>query len=191
VPAEDALAFFREAHDFRNLRLVEAENGDFGETMARLLVFSTARLALLEALRQSGDHVLAAVAEKGVKEVAYHRDYSARWFLTLARGTDESRRRVVAGLAAVWPYVDEAFAADPVETRLAEAGVGVDPGSVRGAFDAVLDQVLAVSRVDRPDVAPMAAVRGRTGRQGLHTEALSRMLATMQVVARAHPEGRW
>ena len=33
--------------------------------------------------------------------------------------------------------------------------------------------------------------QGRTGRDGLHTEALSRLLAEMQVVARAHPMGRW
>ena len=47
----------------------------------------------------------------------------------------------------------------------------------------MLDQVFAVSGVERPEVAPMAG-RG-------HTEALSRMLAEMQVVARAHPEGLW
>jgi ring-1,2-phenylacetyl-CoA epoxidase subunit PaaC len=32
---------------------------------------------------------------------------------------------------------------------------------------------------------------GRGGRDGVHTEALSRMLAEMQAVARAHPLGRW
>ncbi|WP_345733901.1 Phenylacetic acid catabolic protein, partial [Cryptosporangium minutisporangium] len=57
--------------------------------------------------------------------------------------------------------------------------------------DAVLDQVFAVSGVARPQHPPLAGVGGRTGRDGLHTEALSRMLAEMQVVARAHPMGRW
>jgi ring-1,2-phenylacetyl-CoA epoxidase subunit PaaC len=37
----------------------------------------------------------------------------------------------------------------------------------------------------------MAAVSGRAGRDGLHTEALSRLLAEMQSVARAHPMGQW
>ena len=32
---------------------------------------------------------------------------------------------------------------------------------------------------------------GETGRDGLHTEAFSRLLAEMQVVARAHPMGSW
>src|SRR6187200_1360778 len=41
VPVEDALAFFREAIDFRNVRLVEVDNGDFAHTIARLLLFAT------------------------------------------------------------------------------------------------------------------------------------------------------
>ena len=191
VPHEDALAFFREAHDFRNVRLVEAPNGDFGHMIARLLLFSTVRLALLERLTRSRDHVLAAVAAKGVKEMTYHRDYAGRWFLTLAQGTDESRRRVTDGLAEIWPLYAELFRSHPVEAELAAAGVGVDPASVADEVDVVLEQVLSVSAVERPDRPPLAGVAGRYGRDGMHTEALSRMLAEMQVVARAHPLGRW
>ena len=191
VPAEDALAFFREADAFRNVRLVEVPNGDFAHTVARVLVFATARLAVLERLVASRDHVLAAVAAKGVKELAYHRDYAGRWFLTLARGTEESRRRLLAGLEELWPLYPELFAAHPVEVEAAEAGVGVDPSTVASEADVVLEQVFAMSGVDRPERPAMAAVNGRTGRHGLHTEALSRMLAEMQVVARAHPTGQW
>ena len=191
VPDEDALAFFREAHDFRNVRLVEAPNGDFGHTIARLLLFSTVRLELLERLTRSRDHVLAAVAAKGVKEMTYHRDYAGRWFLTLAQGTDESRRRVTDGLAEIWPLYAELFRSHPVEAELAAAGVGVDSASVADEVDVVLEQVLSVSAVERPDRPPLAGVAGRYGRDGMHTEALSRMLAEMQVVARAHPLGRW
>jgi ring-1,2-phenylacetyl-CoA epoxidase subunit PaaC len=172
VPVEDALAFFREAVDFRNVRLVEVANGDFAHTVARLLLFATVRLAAFERLVSAehswgADPVLAAIAAKGVKELTYHRDYAGRWFLTLAQGTEESRRRLLAGLAGVWPLYAE-FA------QTYDAGPEVD---------VVLDQVFAVSGVERPDVAPMAG----SG----HTEALSRMLAEMQVVARAHPMGLW
>ena len=55
----------------------------------------------------------------------------------------------------------------------------------------MLDQVLAAAGVERPADRPLAGVHGRTGRDGLHTEALCRLLAEMQVVARAHPAGRW
>ena len=171
VPVEDALAFFREAVDFRNVRLVEVPNGDFAHTIARLLLFATVRLAAFERHTSHRDPVLAAIAAKGVKELTYHRDYAGRWFLTLAQGTEESHRRLVAGLTAVWPLYAELARVYAVDDT---AGPEVD---------VVLDQVFAVSGVERPDVAPMAGAG--------HTEALSRMLAEMQVVARAHPRGLW
>lgn len=191
VPAEDALAFFREQDGFRNVRMAELPNGDFAHTMVRLLLMSTARLAVMEALRGSRDHVLAAVAEKSVKELAYHRDHAARWFVTLAQGTEESRRRLVSAVDELWPTYDELLALHPVCDAVAAASVGVDPAAVRPEVDVVLEQVLAAAGVERPETAPLAGVRGRTGRDGLHTEALGPMLAEMQVVARAHPRGRW
>jgi ring-1,2-phenylacetyl-CoA epoxidase subunit PaaC len=191
VPAEDALAFFREADQFRNVRLAEVPNGDFAHVVVRVLLLSSVRLALFAHLAGSRDPVLAAIAAKGVKELTYHRDYAGRWFLTLARGTAESRRRLTAALGELWPLYAEPLTAHPVETAVATAGVGVDPATVADEVDVVLEQVLAVSGVDRPEAAPLAGVQGRTGRDGLHTEALSVMLAEMQVVARAHPLGRW
>ncbi|MGW4957328.1 1,2-phenylacetyl-CoA epoxidase subunit PaaC [Nonomuraea sp. NPDC004186] len=172
VPAEDALAYFRDAEKFRNVRLAEVENGDFAHVVVRLLLFSVARLALLERLRTSRDQVLAAVAAKGVKEITYHRDWAGRWFLTLAQGTGESRRRLVAALDALWPY----------QAELTDFGE-----DLRDEVDVVLDQVFAVSGVERPERAPLAG----TGRDGAHTDALGPLLAEMQVVARAHPSGRW
>ncbi|NUW35782.1 phenylacetate-CoA oxygenase subunit PaaC [Nonomuraea sp. SMC257] len=195
VPAEDALAFFRDAEQFRNVRLAEVENGDFAHVVVRLLLFSVARLALLERLRTSPDQVLAAVAAKGVKEITYHRDWAGRWFLTLAQGTEESRRRLETALEALWPYQAELLAP--------HTGFGVDPATLRGEVDVVLDQVFAVSGVERPgDAPPSDAGRepiggtgrelpGGTGRDGAHTAALAPLLAEMQVVARAHPSGRW
>jgi ring-1,2-phenylacetyl-CoA epoxidase subunit PaaC len=191
VPAEDALAFFRDEAAFRNVRFVEPDNGDFAVTTARLLVFSTYRLALLQRLATSSDSVLSAIAAKGVKELTYHRDYAGRWFLTLARGTEESRRRLVAALALVWPLHDELFRTHPVERTVAEQGVGVDPASVADEVDVLLEQVLSVSGLQRPDVPATGPVGGGVGRDGRHTEAMGRLLAEMQVVARAHPSGRW
>ena len=96
---EDAYAFGRAEHEFRNVTLAEVPDADFGGLIARLLVFSTWRLALLGRLRESRDPVLAAVAAMGVKEVAYHRDYAAQWLLRLAGGTEFSRPGRVRG----WP----------------------------------------------------------------------------------------
>lgn len=191
VPDEDRLAFFRDDMGFRNVRLAEVPNGDFADAVARILLFSTWRLAILERLRSSRDGVLAAVAAKGVKELAYHRDYAARWFVTLAGGTEESRRRLVAAFEALWPLWPELFETHEVERTVAAAGVGVDPADVTAEVGVILDQVLAAAGVDRPERGGLAGVQGRKGRDGRHTEALSHMLAEMQSVARAHPEGQW
>lgn len=188
---EDDYAFFRAEHEFRNVRLTEIDNGDFAHTMARLLVFSTWRLAVCSALSDSTDPVLAAIAGKAVNEVRYHRDYAAGWVVRLGDGTDESARRMRGGLAAVWPLVDELFVTSEVERRLADDGAAVDPAGLRAAFDEVVDTVLDAAGLDTPDVVPLAAVAGRTGRDGGHTEALGYLLAELQSVARQHPKARW
>lgn len=191
---EDALAYLRDEHEFRNVRLVEIDcgpgpGGDFATTIARLLVFSSWRLAVLTQLAHSSDPVLSAIAAKGVKELAYHRDHAAQWTLRLAGGTDYSRERMVAGLAKVWPLVDELFTPHPVE--LALPAVAVDPSTVRAEVDEVLDTVLTAAGLTRPDVAPMAKVAGRAGRDGVHTEALGYLLAEMQHLARSLPGASW
>ena len=109
---EDALAYLRAEPEFRNVRLVEREDADFADLVARLLVFSTWRLALLDRLTGSADPVLAAIAAKGVKEVTYHRDYAAQWVVRLGDGTELSHARMQAAIDGVWPLVDELFRAD-------------------------------------------------------------------------------
>ena len=188
---EDVLAYFRDERAFRHVVLVETDLGDFGRTLAWLLVLSTWRLGLMERLRGSGDPGLAAVAARAVPELAYHREYAASWVLRLGDGTAESHRRMQAGLEAVWPFVEELFVTHPVERGLADAGVAVDPATVRVDLDAVLDQVLPAATLTRPERAPVGLIGGRSGRDGVHTEALGPVLALMQSPARAHPGATW
>ena len=186
---EDELAFFRDEHEFRNVRLVEALDADFAELAGRLLIFSAWRLALFSRLAESADPVLAAIAAKGVKELTYHRDYAAQWVIRLGDGTPLSHGKMQAALGTIWPLVDELFQADPVTAAL--SGVAADPAGLRGEVDAALDTVLAAATLDRPGRAPMARVAGKAGRDGVHTEAFGYLLAELQSVARAHPGATW
>jgi ring-1,2-phenylacetyl-CoA epoxidase subunit PaaC len=184
---EDELAYFRDEPQFRNVRLVEPIDRDFAELVGRLLIFSTWRLALFEQLGNSRDPVLAAIAGKGVKELTYHRDYAAQWVVRLGDGTALSKQRMQAALHAIWPLVDELFRTHPVETALPSVAAAAD----RRDVDAVLDTVLATAGLDRPDAAALAGVGGRTGRDGVHTEAMGYVLAELQSIARAHPDATW
>jgi len=186
---EDDLAFFRDEHEFRNVRLAEHTDADFAQLAGRLLVFSAWRLALFARLAASADPVLAAIAAKGVSELAYHRDYAAQWVIRLGDGTPLSHDRMAAALEAIWPLTDELFQADPVTARL--PGVAADPADLRAEVDAVLDTVFAAAALDRPRAAPLARVAGRSGRDGVHTEAFGYLLAELQSVARAHPDATW
>jgi ring-1,2-phenylacetyl-CoA epoxidase subunit PaaC len=188
---EDDLAFFRDEQEFGNVWLCEQAGGDFGDVIARLLIFSTWRLALLSRLTGSRDEVIAAIAANGVKEVAYHRDYAARWSVRLGDGTVRSRERMQAALDRAWPFVEELFITHPIEERMAAAGVGTAPGRLRAEFVDVISQVLAEAALSIPDTPAPAPVSGGTGRDGVHTEAMGDLLAQMQSLARAHPQATW
>jgi ring-1,2-phenylacetyl-CoA epoxidase subunit PaaC len=188
IPDEDALAFFRDADEFRNTGLMDAPNGDFGQTMVRLLVASTVRLAVFARLRTSRDPVLAAIAAKGVNELTYHRDHAARWVLRLGDGTEESHRRVQAGVDAVWPLLADVFTATGVEARLTAAGVAVDPADVRDEVHGVLTQVLEQATLQVPAWPADAPPRGR---EGEHGPALIELLVGLQGLARQHPAATW
>ncbi|MHA6799376.1 1,2-phenylacetyl-CoA epoxidase subunit PaaC [Bounagaea algeriensis] len=188
---EDALAYFRDEHEFRNVRLVEPPGGDFGETMARVFVFATWRLAVFSRLRSARDPVLAAIAAKAVKELEYHREYTAKWIVRLGDGTAESHTRMQAGIEAVWPLVDELFRPHATERAAAQDGIAVDPADAREEFDAAWEQVRSAATLAQPEARPLAGVGGRAGRDGVHTEHLGYVLAEMQTLARAHPEATW
>ncbi|MEU8341065.1 1,2-phenylacetyl-CoA epoxidase subunit PaaC [Spirillospora sp. NPDC048832] len=184
---EDDLAYFRDASEFRNVGLAEAENGDFAYSTVRLLLFATWRLALLDRLTASADPVLAAIAAKGVKEVAYHRDHAALWTVRLGDGTDLSHDRAQAAVDGLWPLTGELFATHETERLLAGAGVAVDPADVRDECDAIIGEVLARATLRRPEPVPPHLA----GRDGAHSPALAALLAEMQSLAREHPEAEW
>ncbi|SEM42082.1 1,2-phenylacetyl-CoA epoxidase subunit PaaC [Streptacidiphilus jiangxiensis] len=170
---EDALAYFRDQADFRNVVLAELPNGDFAHCVVKLLLLSSWRLAELTGLTEHPDPVLAAVARKGVSELTYHRDHAAQWVVRLGDGTEESARRTSAALAELWPYRAELYAAAP---------------QTRDEVEAVLAQVLDAAHLSAPTDAPTATASGRSGE---HTEHLAELLAELQSVARADPEATW
>jgi ring-1,2-phenylacetyl-CoA epoxidase subunit PaaC len=182
---EDDLAFLRDERDFLNLQIVERPNGDFGRTIGRQLAFSAYQYELYDRLRTSADVTVAAVAGKAVKEVAYHRDHATQWVLRLGDGTEESHRRMQAGLDDVWPYVPEIFDPWPVVDGLAE--VAVDPATLRDPWGEYVTGVLAEATLTVPE----PGFESRGGRRGLHTEAMGYLLAEMQHLHRAHPGASW
>ncbi len=166
---EDELAYFREPQEFRNPLLCELPNGDYAHAMIRQLFADAWFAEVWPQLAADGtvDIDVRGVAEKAVKENAYHWRHSSAWVVRLGDGTDESHRRTQDALDAIWPYRGE-VASDQwyarVEPVLAQATLttpGRDAWIQRGSAD------------------------------GWHTEHLGYLLAEMQSLARAHPGATW
>ena len=183
--SEDDLAYFRDEPDFRCAWIVEQPNGDFAQTIARQLIAATYMFELYSALRHSGDATLAAIAEKALKEVDYHRDHAIQWTLRLAGGTDESRSRMIRALGDTWPYVDELFRDEPLIDRL--DGIAARPSLLRDGFDEVIRVVFAEADLAIPD----GFTSSGGGRRGIHFSHLGFVLAEMQVLARQHRGATW
>src|SRR5512146_2475207 len=64
---EDALAYLRDAVDFRNALIVELPKGDFGFTIVRQFLFSVYSVLQMEALQRSKHESLAGIAAKALK----------------------------------------------------------------------------------------------------------------------------
>ena len=188
---EDELAFFRESRDFRNLLLVEQPNGNYADTIARQYLFDQWHVLALAELAGSRDRRIAEIASKALKEVRYHVERSSEWVIRLGDGTDVSHARMQDAIDALWMYTGEMFAVDATERALVEAGIAADNASLLAPWQVAVRSVLAAATLDVPADDWMQASRGRGGKQGTHTEHLSRMLAEMQVLPRTYPQARW
>lgn len=184
---EDALAYKRDAGQFRNLLLVEQPNGDFAVTITRQLLYSAFAHPFWRALAQSRDATLAAIAAKAEKESAYHLRHAGEWLIRLGDGTAESHGRAQRALDALWPYAGELFETDAVEAALIAEGIAVDPAALRPDWERTVQAILAEATL----AAPAGTWMQSGGRSGRHSEHLGHLLASMQFLQRAYPGASW
>jgi ring-1,2-phenylacetyl-CoA epoxidase subunit PaaC len=196
---EDDIAYLRDVYDFKNVLLVEQPNGDFAQTIVRQFFFSAFQLPFYQKLANSkpptsegrllGTHsdVLRGVAEKAVKEVAYHLRWSSEWVIRLGDGTAESHHRVQAAVDNLWTYLGENLIGDDLDNWAFSEGVGVDLKSIKNTFDETINAVLTEATLTKPTANFMQ----KGGKQGRHTEYLGFILAEMQFMQRAYPNMAW
>lgn len=184
---ENALAYLRDAWDFRNLLLVEQPNGDFGRTLMRQFLFDTFQIHLLEELKTSLDRRVAEIAAKAFKEATYHFDRSADLVIRLGDGTEESHARMQSALDLLWPYAGEMFAGDRIDAALAASAIAPEPQSLRSAWMSDVETVLGHATLKLPET-DFAHSGGTAGR---HSEHLGHLLAEMQFLQRAYPGATW
>lgn len=184
---EDALAYHRDAHQFRNLLIAEQPNGHYGNTIARQFLFDVWHQQLLMGLCKSGDTRMADIAQKSIKEVRYHVERSAGLMVALGDGTALGRERMQSAVDKLWPFAHEWFESDAVDKQCAREGLCPAADSLADHWQASVKTVLDRATLAMPDYFG----HQKGGKRGLHTEHLSHLLASMQVLQRTHPGAQW
>jgi ring-1,2-phenylacetyl-CoA epoxidase subunit PaaC len=195
---EDTLAYFRDAHEFRNHTLVELPHRsplvgyaqadlDYATTIVRNFLHSAWMVPVWDTLTRASDPGLAAIAAKSLKEARYHLRHSRDWLVKLGDGTPESHARMQAALDHLMPYTQELWAQSALENEANTQGIDLNLTALRQQWDTLVDDALAEATLQRP------ALQGHVsqGKTGLHSEHLGHLLAGMQSLARAHPGAQW
>jgi ring-1,2-phenylacetyl-CoA epoxidase subunit PaaC len=184
---EDKLAYLRDAGQYRNLLLLEQQNGDFARTIVRQFFYACFADLYWRAMMKSGDATLAAIAAKSEKESAYHVRHSSEWIVRLGDGTEESHARAQTAIDDLWAFTGEMFEIDGSERALIDAGIAIDPAGLHPQWlktvsDIVTEATLALPRSDWMQ---------QGGRSGRHSEHLGHLLSELQSMQRTFPGAAW
>jgi len=185
---EDKLAFLRDAHDYKNVVLVEQPNGNYGMTMMRQFFFDTWHYFLIGALTKSSDPRIAEIAEKSLKEVTYHLRRSGDLVVRLGDGTDVSHKFMQTAADELWMYTGEVFIYDEVDEAMVAEGVAPPAAMLREQWLAHVSDIFGEATLTMP---PAEAWMQKGGKQGRHSEHLGYLLAEMQFLQRAYPGAEW
>jgi ring-1,2-phenylacetyl-CoA epoxidase subunit PaaC len=195
---EDRLAYFRDAHEFRNFTLCElphsgptvgyrAPEPDYAVTIVRNFLMSSYMLLLWPVLEKAQDTQLAAIAAKSFKETKYHWRHSRDWLLRLGDGTAESHARSQAALDYLYSFTAEFFTNTDIKNAVVAVCIDFDAIKLKADWIALTDAAFAEATLLRPSAAGFVP----SGAAGVHSEHLSFLLAELQSVARAHPGAAW
>jgi len=185
---EDQLAFLRLEHEYKNLLLVEQENGDFGNTVLRLFYFSTFMKYFWQKVKIKCCFTkLKEFSEKAFLETSYHSKYASQWVVTLGDGTDESNLKMSNAIANLEPFLGELFNNDDFTEMCSQNDFLPEPRSIFDSWKNEVEAILQKGNLDFPDII----LKKRGGRKGEHSEAFGYLLSDLQYMQRAYPNSSW
>lgn len=182
----DRLVFFRDAGDFRSVKMVELPIGDWAFTILRQYLFDAYELIHLQRLEKCPSPILAEPAAKILREEIYHFRHTSAWTRRLGLGTGESNRRMQLALDELWPYAAQLFGREESWQSLLVAGVLLDPADLWSKWQTLVVPFLTGAGLIVPN---RKAAIFDTRQQ--HTDHLVDLLVDMQEVARSDPEASW
>lgn len=184
---EDALAFHRDVGQYANLLLLEQENGDFAHTIVRQFLFDSFNYFFHEALMESRDERVKAIAQKSLKEITYHLRYSSEWVIRLGDGTNLSHEKMTTAVQTLYPYADEALKPDDLDQKMYEEGIAPNLSILWDKVQQKRQAIFSEAKLSIPERI-YQHIGGKTGQ---HTEHLGFILTELQWLQRTHPGATW
>ncbi len=183
----DTMAFDRPWNEFTCCRFVSYPRGDFAYTVVRQYLFDEMEQVRLASLSASSYSPLREVAEKLLREEAYHLMHVKGLLGRLGAATEESHRRMQSALDVAWPQALGMFEALETEEELMRGGVFPGNGVLAEEWKKRVLPVLASATLAVPsNVTPELG-----GRHRKHTDHLKQLVTDLQLVYQIAPEAKW
>lgn len=183
----DDFAMKRVEKDYLNAQLVELPNGDYANTILKAYFFAVYQNVLYEALSNSADEDVKAVALKSLKEVRYHYTHTETWMRVFAQGTEVSRTRLNAALENLWEYTGGLFDEVDDEQNFVELGLIPSSKSIKESWMNKISVDFAKFGLEVPTETWMQ----KGSRKGIHTEWFGYILCELQYMQRIYPDCAW
>jgi ring-1,2-phenylacetyl-CoA epoxidase subunit PaaC len=214
----DRLGLGREKNEYRNAILCERDNRDWSYTLARHWLYDHADDVRLEALEDSSDDELAALARKIRREERYHLLHADSWLRRVAHGPVEGRSKLIdaltnalgeaLGLFEPIELEEEAIKegylpipSDELSRRFFDrAGRALDeaglPTEVRAGLDDHAEFIASssgdlIAEENGGLGAEPDVPSGLGGRRGRHTDDFDSLWEVMTKTYRANPGATW
>ncbi|HZJ52287.1 MAG TPA: 1,2-phenylacetyl-CoA epoxidase subunit PaaC [Actinomycetota bacterium] len=212
----DRMALGRQPDDYRHAVLCERPNGDWSYSLVRHWLYDTADDVRLEALQESADAGLAALAVKMRREERYHLLHANAWIKRVAEGPIEGRTRLIDALGKCYPEALALFdsleledsivdndllpcSSSELRARFAQRATSeLDDFGLPADIHRDLDnsaEFLASSSGDliasEQEALTTSSRSGIGGRAGKHSDDFKPLWDEMTSTHRLHPDAHW
>lgn len=184
---EDDIAHKRTSREFYNSLLLEQPNTNFAYVISRQFLYDVFHKLNLQALTESNDKQIKAIAVKSLKEAKYHIRFSSDWVRRLGDGTEESHAKMQQAVDDLYPFTGELLTPSDIEKKAFEAGYGSDILALKNDYLGTVQQVFTESGIRIPE----SPQRYAKGKEGFHTEYLDYILQEFQYMQTTYPNMKW
>ncbi len=192
----DAMVFRRSWNDFMCCRFVEYPKGDFAYTVVRQYLFDIAEQVKLKSFLNSSFAPLAQIAERLLKEEAYHRLHSETLLERLGNATTESSQRMQAAVDLAFPQSLGMFETIESENELIAGRIFEGNAAISSEWLNIIVPALASVdlrlpvKIEHGVLTPLCSPE-LGGRCGNHTTHLRSLVDDLQKVYMMAPEAQW